>query len=93
MIGLINDEKLQPNDFVMVRYPSRLGHFKYGIVKSIVEGSSHRYNIKMIGKRNKKGTGKIVCQIVDIKNLVLLHRPIDSDIVKKMDNSSVNVDA
>ena len=89
----INDEKLQPNDFVMVRYPSRLGHFKYGIVKSIVEGSSHRYNIKMIGKRNKKGTGKIVCQIVDIKNLVLLHRPIDSDIVKKMDNSSVNVDA
>ena len=65
---------IREGDFVMIRYPSRQGFYKYGIVSSKI--SDRKYSIKMLIRRNKDGTGQTGFNEVDIQNIVLLHRPL-----------------
>ena len=79
----LKEDLLLENDFCMVKYPSRPGHFKYCRIISLLTNSTHQYNVRLIGKRNKDGGGKPSTQVVDIRNLVLLDRP-KPDIVKSV---------
>ena len=64
-------------DFVMVKFPSRLGYFKYGLIER--KAGKHTYSVKMLVKRSKGGSGSIGTHIIDVQNLVLLHRPSKVD--------------
>ena len=54
----LKEDLLLENDFCMVKYPSRPGHFKYCRIISLLTNSTHQYNVRLIGKRNKDGGGK-----------------------------------
>ena len=69
--------KIEPQDIVMLLFPSRPGFFKYGVVQS--RPSNHQVEVKMMTKRFKDGTGVIGNQIWSIQNIVLLHRPAKND--------------
>ena len=59
------------NDFVMVLGSSKP---KYGIIKGVV--SKHRFSVRMLQKRSKKGDGPVDNSIIAIGNIVHLHTPI-----------------
>lgn len=73
---LTTSPELSPGDFVMMRYPSKVnGFYKYAQVQGPTPGSKHRYQVKMIGRRQKSGEGQPKIEHVDITNLILLHSP------------------
>ena len=66
------ESTLANGDFVMVKFPSKLGFYKYGVVQGPVPGSKHRYQVKMVQRRLKNGSGKVGIENLPIQNLVLL---------------------
>ena len=71
--------KLEPDDFVLVKFPSRIGFYKYARVLFQTPNSTHRYTCKIIGRRTKGGLGKPTVENIPIQNLVLLHRPGENE--------------
>ena len=66
-----NKMDIKEKDFVLIRYPSRQGTYRYGrVIKKI---SDHRAKI-LILRRKSEGTGKCEPQVMDTQNIVLLKR-------------------
>ena len=65
-------ETIQPGTFVMIKYPSKIGFYKYGIIQSQASESSHKYCVQMIGRRTKKGSGKPELKTIPLQNIVVL---------------------
>ena len=71
------ESTLAAGDFVMVKFPSKVaGVYKYGVVQGPVPGSKHRYQVKILTRRLKNGSGKVGIENLPIQNLVLL-KPSD----------------
>ena len=66
-----NKIDIKEKDFVLIRYPSRPGTYRYGRVIKIV--SAHRAKI-LILRRKSEGTGKCEPQVMDTQNIILLKR-------------------
>ena len=66
-----NKIDIKEKDFVLIRYPSRPGTYRYGRVIKIV--SAHCAKI-LILRRKSEGTGKCEPQVMDTQNIILLKR-------------------
>ena len=66
--------KFEKHDFVMIKYPSIPGHYKYGIIDCAL--SNHRYKVNIVTRRKKDGSGPVGPVIIDVNNLVLLKRSV-----------------
>ena len=49
--------KFEKHDFVMIKYPSIPGHYKYGIIDCAL--SNHRYKVNIVTRRKKDGSGPV----------------------------------
>ena len=66
-----NKIDIKDKDFVLIRYPSRPGTYRYGRVIKIV--SAHRAKI-LILRRKSENKGKCEPQVMDTQNIILLKR-------------------
>ena len=78
-----------------IRDRSKIGYYKFGVVIGGTPGSKHRYAVKLIGKRNKDGSGRTTIENLPIQNLVLLKAtdhadPEPEQILKTETNEQVN---